>query len=101
MSAKQRNRPCFGCGKTVTMDHCVSGGTEFTGSPGFGSDFDSVTQAVTWQPVGALTPQRTLTLIVCDACLKSTDRVEVCHRYETVTVREENTKWTGWPEDET
>lgn len=101
-------RICISCKKPVEIDiHFIHDATEFIGSPGYGSGFDSITQekSADWPEWGVhpdLEPGearmglgRKLSIVICDNCLatEAAPFITVTHTTKTEKVLTQTTQW--------
>ena len=106
--SNEPSRTCISCKKTITVHtHYINGATEFIGSPGYGSGFDSITQerSKDWPEWGDHPDvevgetraglRRQLTLVICDNCLATevAPYITVVHRTKTEKVLTQTTMW--------
>ena len=107
--SEETSRICISCKKSVKIDtHFLDGATEFIGSPGYGSGFDSITQEKSadwpetpdWEPGERLTHSgRRLSIVICDNCLASEAApfITVTHTY---TLGRDLVSTTPWSESD-
>jgi hypothetical protein len=103
--SEEPTRLCISCKKPVKIDtHYINGATEFVGSPGYGSGFDSITQekSADWPETPdyergerLVNSGRRLSIVICDNCLatEAAQFITVTHSY---TIGREITSTTPW-----
>ena len=107
--SEEPSRICISCKKPVAIDtDYINSATEFVGSPGYGSGFDSVTQEKSkdWPEYPAreygehlFADRRTLSIVICDNCL-ATEAAPFITVTHTFKVGREITSTTPWSESD-
>ena len=107
--SEEPSRLCISCKKPVKIDtHYIDSATEFVGSPGYGSGFDSITQEKSkdWPEWGdhpdleegqaRVGLGRKLSIVICDNCLatEAAPFITVVHTTKTEKILTETTPWS-------